>query len=64
MKHKLKILYNTAGGKAKNTELGMGHTYRCINLADCMITIGAGIALFHAFTKTKNNPLDKKEGLL
>lgn len=37
MKRKLKILYNTAGGKAKNTELGMGHIYRCINLADCMI---------------------------
>jgi len=36
MNQKLKILYSTAGGKAKNTELGMGHIYRCINLADCL----------------------------
>jgi UDP-2,4-diacetamido-2,4,6-trideoxy-beta-L-altropyranose hydrolase len=33
MKKKLKILFRTAGGTAKNKELGMGHIFRCINLA-------------------------------
>ena len=27
------ILFRTAGGRAKNRELGMGHVYRCLNLA-------------------------------
>ncbi|MEM3173023.1 MAG: hypothetical protein QXE82_05745, partial [Candidatus Nitrosotenuis sp.] len=30
---KLKILFRTAGGKKKNLQLGLGHVYRCINLA-------------------------------
>ncbi len=29
----LKILFRTAGGRAPKKELGMGHVYRCINLA-------------------------------
>lgn len=28
-----KILFRTSGGRAKKTQLGMGHIYRCINLA-------------------------------
>ena len=36
MKIKLKILFRTSGGRAKNTQLGMGHIYRCINLASCL----------------------------
>jgi len=32
-KKKLKILFRTSGGKAPNRELGLGHIYRCINLA-------------------------------
>ena len=34
MKTKLKILFRTSGGRAKNTQLGMGHIYRSINLAE------------------------------
>jgi len=34
LKHKkLRILYRTSGGRAKKKELGLGHIYRCINLA-------------------------------
>lgn len=33
MQSKLKILFRTSGGRAENTQLGMGHVYRCINLA-------------------------------
>lgn len=33
---KLKILFKTAGGKAMNKELGLGHVYRIINLAKQM----------------------------
>jgi len=29
----IKILFRTAGGKARKKELGLGHIYRCINLA-------------------------------
>jgi len=29
----MNILFRTAGGRAKNQELGLGHIYRCINLA-------------------------------
>ena len=32
----MKILVLTAGGTAKNKELGLGHVYRCINLAKKM----------------------------
>lgn len=32
--NKLKILFRTSGGKAKTKELGFGHVYRCINLAN------------------------------
>ncbi len=34
MKLKPRILFRTSGGRAKNTELGMGHIYRAINLAE------------------------------
>ena len=30
----MRILFRTSGGRAKNKELGMGHIYRCLNLAD------------------------------
>lgn len=33
MKNNLKILFRVSGGKAKNKELGMGHVYRCLNIA-------------------------------
>lgn len=33
MSKKLNILFRTAGGRAKNGELGLGHIYRCINLS-------------------------------
>jgi spore coat polysaccharide biosynthesis predicted glycosyltransferase SpsG len=36
MSKKMKILFSTAGGKARNTQLGTGHIHRCMNLADCM----------------------------
>jgi spore coat polysaccharide biosynthesis predicted glycosyltransferase SpsG len=32
----LNILFKTAGGRAKNKELGLGHIYRCITLAEYM----------------------------
>ena len=32
-KNKLRILIRTAGGKESNQELGLGHVYRCLNLA-------------------------------
>ena len=35
-KTQLKILFRTAGGKTKTKELGLGHVYRCINLAKKM----------------------------
>lgn len=31
---KLSILFRTAGGKAKGKQLGLGHVYRCLNLAN------------------------------
>ena len=34
MVKKLRILFRTAGGSAKNKELGTGHIFRCINLAN------------------------------
>jgi len=33
MKKKYSILFRTAGGSALNKELGLGHVFRCINLA-------------------------------
>jgi len=33
LKQKLKILFRTAGGKAPKRQLGLGHVFRCINLA-------------------------------
>ena len=33
LKNNLKILFRVSGGKAKNKELGMGHVYRCLNIA-------------------------------
>ena len=36
MSKKMKILFSTAGGKARNTQLGTGHIHRCMILADCM----------------------------
>ena len=36
MSKKLKVLFRTAGGKAKNEELGFGHIFRCINLSNVM----------------------------
>lgn len=32
---KLRVLFRTAGGKAPDKELGFGHIYRCLNLAEC-----------------------------
>lgn len=32
----LNILFKTAGGRAKNKDLGLGHIYRCITLAEYM----------------------------
>lgn len=32
----LNILFKTAGGRAKNMELGLGHVYRCVTLAKYM----------------------------
>ena len=31
---KLNILFRTSGGKAKGKQLGLGHVYRCLNLAN------------------------------
>lgn len=31
---KLKILFRTSGGRAKGKQLGLGHVYRCLNLAN------------------------------
>lgn len=31
---KLKILFRTSGGRAKGKQLGLGHIYRCLNLAN------------------------------
>lgn len=33
-KKKLNILFRTSGGRAKGKELGLGHVYRCLNLAN------------------------------
>jgi UDP-2,4-diacetamido-2,4,6-trideoxy-beta-L-altropyranose hydrolase len=30
----MRVLFRTSGGKAKNKELGTGHIYRCLNLAE------------------------------
>lgn len=35
---KLKILFRTAGGRAPKKELGLGHVYRCLNLAHYLKT--------------------------
>jgi spore coat polysaccharide biosynthesis predicted glycosyltransferase SpsG len=34
LKKKAKILFRTAGGKMKGKQLGLGHIFRCINLAN------------------------------
>ena len=34
MKKHLRILFRTAGGRSRQKELGLGHIFRCINLAD------------------------------
>jgi len=34
MKKKIKILFRTGGGREKGKELGLGHIFRCINLAN------------------------------
>jgi len=41
MDDKTRILFRTAGGRARGKELGLGHVYRCINLANilCMSKI-------------------------
>lgn len=36
MKTKQNILFRFSGGKAKGKELGLGHVYRCLNLAKCL----------------------------
>ena len=36
MKTRQNILFRFSGGKAKGKELGMGHVYRCLNLARCL----------------------------
>jgi len=36
LKKKQNILFCFSGGKATGKELGMGHVYRCLNLAKCM----------------------------
>lgn len=36
MKTKNKILFRASGGKSPKTDLGMGHIYRCLNLANCL----------------------------
>ena len=33
---RLRILFRTAGGRAPQKELGLGHVYRCINLSECL----------------------------
>ena len=32
-KNKIKILFRTSGGAAHGKQLGLGHIFRCINLA-------------------------------
>jgi len=36
VKNKLRILFRTTGGKATKKELGFGHVYRCVNLAESL----------------------------
>ena len=36
MKKKIRILFRTSGGKARGKQLGMGHVFRCLNLAKTM----------------------------
>jgi len=36
LKKKQNILFRFSGGKAKGKELGLGHVYRCLNLAKCL----------------------------
>lgn len=31
----VRILFRTAGGRARGKELGLGHVYRCLNLSEC-----------------------------
>jgi len=36
LKKKIKILFRISGGRAPKKELGMGHVFRCLNLAQCL----------------------------
>ena len=41
MKNKTIVLFRTAGGKAKNRQLGLGHIFRVINIAKKLISADA-----------------------